>query len=294
MEKFGVAPEKMIDAAGADRRFGRQRSRRARHRPEDAPPQLITEFGDLEGVLAAAPAMKPSKRRDMLIEHADKARLSRELVTLRDDAPLPLPLEALRRAPARPAKLAAWLDDAGLPQHHQPPRAGRRQPAAAPTAAGARAARVALRRSRAAHAPGAMPRRSPTRSGAGDYGPYATVTDDFGLRDRHCRRCVARLRPSRARGVRRARYRDRRAGCDARAAGRILAGHRAGPRLLRAAAPRRAWRNRCPLAEAIAVLAPLLTDPSVLKMLPERQVRHAWCCGRAGFPAGRRRSTTPC
>ena len=44
--------------------------------------ELINEFGDLETVLAAAPAMKPGKRRDMLIENADKARLSRELVTL--------------------------------------------------------------------------------------------------------------------------------------------------------------------------------------------------------------------
>src|SRR5580704_10629829 len=67
LEKFGVGPEKLIDAQAL--------------------------IGDLEGVLAAAPAMKPSKRRDLLIEHADKARISRVLVTLRDDAPLPLPLE---------------------------------------------------------------------------------------------------------------------------------------------------------------------------------------------------------
>ena len=66
--------------------------------------QLIDEFGDLEGVLAAAPAMKPSKRRDTLIEHAEKARISRELVTLRTDAPLPLPLEELRRARAGQAE----------------------------------------------------------------------------------------------------------------------------------------------------------------------------------------------
>jgi DNA polymerase-1 len=39
--------------------------------------------------------MKPSKRRDMLIEHADKARISKQLVILRDDAPLPEPIEDL-------------------------------------------------------------------------------------------------------------------------------------------------------------------------------------------------------
>jgi DNA polymerase-1 len=56
---------------------------------------LIQEFGDLESVLAAAPSMKPSKRRDVLIEHAEAARISRQLVILRDDAPLPMPVDAL-------------------------------------------------------------------------------------------------------------------------------------------------------------------------------------------------------
>jgi DNA polymerase-1 len=57
--------------------------------------KLINEFGDLESVLAAAPGMKPSKMRDNLIEHQDKARLSRELVRLICDSPLPEPLDAL-------------------------------------------------------------------------------------------------------------------------------------------------------------------------------------------------------
>ena len=57
--------------------------------------KLIQEFGDLESVLAAAPEMKPSKMRDNLIEHAEMARLSRELVRLICDSPLPEPLDAL-------------------------------------------------------------------------------------------------------------------------------------------------------------------------------------------------------
>ena len=57
--------------------------------------KLIQEFGDVEAVLAAAPEMKPSKMRDNLIEHAEKARLSRKLVELICDSPLPEPLEAL-------------------------------------------------------------------------------------------------------------------------------------------------------------------------------------------------------
>ena len=71
--------------------------------------QLIREFGTLAAVLDAAPSMKPSKRRDALMEHADAARVSRELVILRTDAPLPMELDALCIRPYDPVVLAAWL-----------------------------------------------------------------------------------------------------------------------------------------------------------------------------------------
>lgn len=113
VEKFGVPPEKMIDlqALVGD--------------PTDNVPgvpgigpktaaQLLAEYGDLEGVLAAAQSMKPSRRRELLLEHADAARLSRELVRLREDAPLPLPLEALTVREPDPKKLAAWLTTQGF------------------------------------------------------------------------------------------------------------------------------------------------------------------------------------
>ena len=75
---------------------------------------LIQEFGTVEAVLAAAPSMKPSKRRDMLIEHADAARMSRKLVELACDVPLPVPLDDLRaRDPDRPT-LVAWLHAMGF------------------------------------------------------------------------------------------------------------------------------------------------------------------------------------
>ncbi|MEJ7934490.1 DNA polymerase I [Sphingobium sp. AN558] len=57
--------------------------------------KLITEYGDLESVLVAAPGMKKSKMADNLIEHADMARLSRRLVALHDAMDLPEPLEEL-------------------------------------------------------------------------------------------------------------------------------------------------------------------------------------------------------
>ena len=76
--------------------------------------QLLSEFGDLEGVLAAAPAMKASKRRELLITHADQARLSRQLVILRDDAPMPEPLETLGVRELDRAALAGWLHGMGF------------------------------------------------------------------------------------------------------------------------------------------------------------------------------------
>jgi DNA polymerase I len=74
--------------------------------------KLIQEFGDLESVLAAATDMKPSKMRDNLIEHAEKARLSKVLVTLKEDCPLPIAIEDMKLGAIPEEPLAAFL------QHH--------------------------------------------------------------------------------------------------------------------------------------------------------------------------------
>lgn len=47
--------------------------------------ELIKEYGDLEKVLSSTLKMKPGRRRDLLVEHADKARLSKQLATVRVD-----------------------------------------------------------------------------------------------------------------------------------------------------------------------------------------------------------------
>ena len=46
--------------------------------------QLITEYGDLETLLARAAEIKQQKRRENLIQFAEQARLSKRLVTLDD------------------------------------------------------------------------------------------------------------------------------------------------------------------------------------------------------------------
>ena len=58
--------------------------------------------------------MKPSKRRDNLIEHAEKARISRDLVTLRNDTPLPQPIDQLHARAYDKAALARWLKTQGF------------------------------------------------------------------------------------------------------------------------------------------------------------------------------------
>src|SRR6202000_3094288 len=57
--------------------------------------ELINTYGDLENLLEHATEIKQPKRRESLIEHAAKARLSRELVKLDDHVPLPCPLSDL-------------------------------------------------------------------------------------------------------------------------------------------------------------------------------------------------------
>ena len=113
MEKFGVTPDKMIEVQALIGDSTDNVPGVPGIGPKGAA-QLINEYGDIETVLAAAPTMKPSKRRDLLIEHADKARISRDLVRLRLDTPLPLPVEQLGQRNADSTVLAAWLNLQGF------------------------------------------------------------------------------------------------------------------------------------------------------------------------------------
>jgi DNA polymerase-1 len=107
--KFGVAPEKVIEVQALIGDSVDNVPGVPGIGPKGAA-QLIAEFGTVEAVLAAAEGMKPSKRRDMLIAHADDARISRQLVILRDDAPMPVPVEDFVVTPWDEAVLTAFLD----------------------------------------------------------------------------------------------------------------------------------------------------------------------------------------
>ncbi len=76
--------------------------------------KLIAEHGSLTAALDAAPAMKPSKLKDRLIEGRPDAELSKVLVTLKEDCDLPQPLEEMKLGPVPPEPLAAFLSQHGF------------------------------------------------------------------------------------------------------------------------------------------------------------------------------------
>ena len=112
-EKFGVSPGKLVEVQALMGDSVDNVPGIPGIGPKTAA-QLIVEFGDLESVLAAAPGMKPSKKRDSLIEHAEAARVSRKLVELREDAPLPQPIGALIVKELDRPRLATFLHAQGF------------------------------------------------------------------------------------------------------------------------------------------------------------------------------------
>lgn len=107
-EKFGVGPEKVVDVQSL-----------AGDSVDNVPgvpgigiktaAQLLSEYGDLDTLLARAEEIKQTKRRENLIEFADQARLSRELVTLKRDVPLEVPLDDIAVVEPEGKKLIAFL-----------------------------------------------------------------------------------------------------------------------------------------------------------------------------------------
>src|SRR5205814_3469956 len=76
--------------------------------------QLIQTYGDLETVLASTDEISKPKLKQSLIDHADAARLSRELVRLVCDANLPEPIEGLQLKGLRHEPLRVLPRDLGF------------------------------------------------------------------------------------------------------------------------------------------------------------------------------------
>jgi DNA polymerase-1 len=73
--------------------------------------ELLQRFGDLEAVLAHVEDVSGAKRKQNLTEHADDARVSKQLATIVRDVPIELDLEAeLSREPDRANLRAVFRD----------------------------------------------------------------------------------------------------------------------------------------------------------------------------------------
>lgn len=112
-EKFGVAPEKLGDVLALMGDSVDNVPGVPGIGPKTAS-KLILEYGDLESVLTAAPLMKKSKMQENLIAHADMARLSRQLVELHSEVPLPQPLDSLSLNGIPTDPLKAFLEHHGF------------------------------------------------------------------------------------------------------------------------------------------------------------------------------------
>ena len=109
-EKFGVYPEKVIDVQAL-----------AGDSVDNIPgvpgigiktaALLINEYGNLDGLFKNAESIKQKKRRENIIEFEEQAYLSKKLVTLRDNVPLPIPIQETALKDIDANKLISFLKE---------------------------------------------------------------------------------------------------------------------------------------------------------------------------------------
>lgn len=107
-EKFGVGPERVVDVQAL-----------AGDSVDNVPGApgigiktaalLIQEYGDLETLLERAGEIKQPKRRESLLENIEQIRISKRLVTLDCDMVLDFSLESLEVAPPKADDIMAFL-----------------------------------------------------------------------------------------------------------------------------------------------------------------------------------------
>ena len=105
-ERFGVPPERVTDFLA----LVGDTSDNVPGVPgigKKTAPTLIRQFGDLESILERAEEITAARARNALLRHADDARRSKELVTIRTDAPVDLDLDGLRARPLDAGKAAS-------------------------------------------------------------------------------------------------------------------------------------------------------------------------------------------
>ena len=109
-DKFGVYPEKVIDVQSL-----------AGDSVDNIPgvpgigiktaALLINEYGDLDGLFENSEKIKQKKRRENIIEFENQAYLSKKLVTLKNDVPLPIPIKETVLKEINAEKLISFLKE---------------------------------------------------------------------------------------------------------------------------------------------------------------------------------------
>ena len=109
-DKFGVYPEKVIDVQSL-----------AGDSVDNIPgipgigiktaALLINEYGDLDGLFENSEKIKQKKRRENIIEFKNQAYLSKKLVTLKNDVPLPIPIKETVLREINAEKLISFLKE---------------------------------------------------------------------------------------------------------------------------------------------------------------------------------------
>jgi DNA polymerase-1 len=109
-DRLGVPPERVIDylaivGDSSDNVPG------VKGIGEKGAQELIAQFGPLENILAHVNDITKKRPREALLEHAEMAKLSKQLVTIRCDVPLQLDVEGLRMGlPDHERLRALYLD----------------------------------------------------------------------------------------------------------------------------------------------------------------------------------------
>ncbi|TAJ85180.1 MAG: DNA polymerase I [Reyranella sp.] len=112
-EKFGVTPDKVVDVQAL-----------AGDSTDNVPgapgigiktaAQLINEYGSLETLLERTKEIKQPKRRESLENNAELIRISKQLVSLRDDVPAPADPDSFDKRKPDPNVLLPWLEQQGF------------------------------------------------------------------------------------------------------------------------------------------------------------------------------------
>src|SRR5262245_7172396 len=113
VEKFGVRPDQVVDVLAlmgdsVDNIKG------VPGIGEKGARELISAHGTLEALLAAAPEIQQKRYREGLLAHAEDARTSRQLATIRVDVPVLFNAEALRFKGASAERAYALFSSLGF------------------------------------------------------------------------------------------------------------------------------------------------------------------------------------